>query len=202
MTESSPTPSPRPGRQLLVLLGVAVAALIVYAMWPAAGKPAAPSNPSREQRKQAAQSAPGSPGSLNVRLDDLTQPPPAPEEAARNPFRFYVKPPPPPPPPPHVPGPGEKGYVPPPHVPGPGEAGYVPPLPPPPPPIPLKFFGIVEVKGRKVAIFQTTDRPGIPIYAAEGEIIVGQYRVVKIGVESVTLQYLDGRGTQVIPLRG
>jgi hypothetical protein len=201
MSESNATPPGRPSRALLVLLGVALAAFVVYTMWPAAAKPVSPSNPSREQRK-AAQSAPGSPGSLNVRLEDLTGPPPAPEDAARNPFRFYVKPPPPPPPPPHVPAPGEKGYVAPPRVPQPGDPDYVPPPPPPPPPIPLKFIGTLEVRGRKVAIFQTSDRPGMPMYAAEGEVVMGQYRVVKIGVESVTLQYLDGRGTQTIPMRG
>ena len=30
----------------------------------------------------------------------------------------------------------------------------------------------------------------------------GRIRVVKIGVESVTLEYLDGRGRQTIPMRG
>jgi len=136
---------------------------------------------------------PGAPGSLDVRLGDLKDAPPAPQEAGRNPFRFYVKPPPPPPPPPRVPKVGDKDYVAP--TPGP------PPPPPGPPPINLKFIGTVEVKGRRVAIFQT-ERQGIPIYAGEGETVLGQYRVVKIGVESVTLEYLDGRGRQVIPMRG
>jgi hypothetical protein len=193
MADSSAASMTRPRPAILVALGVAVAAFVVYSMWPAASQPGSPSNPPREQRKQAAKDTPGAPGSLEVRLDELKGPPPAPDdEAARNPFRFYVKPPPPPPPPPKVPKPGDENYVAPP-----------PPPPPPPvgpPPINLKFIGTVEVKGKKVAIF--SDNRGIPMYAAEGEVVMGQYRVVKIGVESVTLEYLDGRGRQVIPMRG
>jgi hypothetical protein len=192
---ASPPPSGRPRPQLLGLLAVAAVALIVYMMWPAAGPGATPSNSPREQRRQAAvEGTAGASGTLDVQLDALKQPPPAPEGASRNPFRFYVKPPPPPPPPPKAIGPGDKGYV----------APLPPPPPPPagPPPIPLKFIGTLEVKGRKVAIFQTSDRPGMPIYAGEGEVLLGQYRLVKIGVESATLEYLDGRGRQTIPMRG
>jgi len=192
MTDSSAAPTTRPRPAILVVLAVAVAAFIVYSLWPAAIQPGAPSNPPREQRKQAANTA-GAPGSLDVRLRDLKDAPPAPEDAGRNPFRFYVKPPPPPPPPP-------KPVVvpPPPPPPQPGDSNYVPPGPPP---INLKFIGTLELKGRKVAIFQT-ERQGMPVYAAEGEVVLGQYRVVKIGVESVTLEYLDGRGRQTIPMRG
>jgi len=192
MTDSSAAPTTRPRPAILVVLAVAVAAFIVYSLWPAAIQPGAPSNPPREQRKQAANTV-GAPGSLDVRLGDLKDAPPAPEDAGRNPFRFYVKPPPPPPPPPRVPQPGDKGYVAPPPPP--------PPQPVGPPPINLKFIGKLEVKGRRVAIFQT-ERQGMPIYAGEGEVVLGQYRVVKIGEESVTLEYLDGRGRQTIPMRG
>ena len=196
MTDSNAAPARRPQSWLLILLAVAVGALIVYEMWPAAARPASPSNPPREQRKQAAgtSGSVGTPESLNVRLDELTGRPPAPEEAGRNPFRFYVKPPPPPPPPPPVPTPGDKGYVPP-----------QPPGPPPvvgPPPIPLKFFGSVVKQGRKIAVFVPNDGRGMPVYAGEGETVLGQYRVVKIGEESVTVEYLDGRGRQMITLRG
>jgi hypothetical protein len=192
MTDSSAAPTTRPRPAILVVLAAAVVAFIVYSMWPAARQPGTPSNPPREQRKQAANTV-GAPGSLDVRLGDLKAAPPAPEDTGRNPFRFYVKPPPPPPPPP-------KAVVvpPPPPPPGPGQPGYVQPGPPP---INLKFIGTLEVKGRKVAIFQT-ERQGMPVYAGEGEVVLGQYRVVKIGVESVTLEYLDGRGRQTIPMRG
>ncbi len=207
MAESSAPASARPRPAILLLLAVALGGVVVYMLWPAAAKPPAPSNPPREQRRQAsaakgttgaaaaAAAAEGAlPSALDVRLDALKQTPAAPGETARNPFRFYVKPPPPPPPPPPVLGPGDKGYVAPP-----------PPPPPPPPPIPaipLKFIGIVETRGRKVAVFTPTDGKGMPQYAGEGEIVLGQYRVVRIGAESVTMEYLDGRGKQIIPMRG
>jgi hypothetical protein len=194
MTDASPAVARRPRPQLLVLLGVALAGLLVYMMWPAAARPPAPSNPPREQRKQAANTGVESPEALRVELGSLKQAPPAPDAANRNPFRFYVPPPPPPPPPP-------KPVVTPPPL-QPGQPGYVPPPPPQPPPIPLKFIGTVEVKGRKVAIFTSNDGRGMPVYAGEGELVLGQYRVVKIGVESVTVEYLDGRGRQTIPMRG
>lgn len=203
MAESNGAPPRRPRAALLGLLAAALVALVAYLLWPAAGTQVAPSNSPREQRRQAqtatpppappaaAAAQPGAPASLNVRIDVLKQPPPAPEETARNPFRFYVKPPPLPGAPPRTPGPGQPGYV-------------APPPPPPvgPPPIPLKFIGTLEVRGRRVGIFVNTDGRGMPSYAGEGETILGQYRVVKIGVESATLEYLDGRGRQTIPMRG
>jgi hypothetical protein len=197
MADTSAPPSPtRPRPAILAALAVALVALVTYSLWPAASQPAAPSNAPRDQRKQAAATkGTTDAGALQVELDALRQPPPAPDdETARNPFRFYVKPPPPPPPAP------KPIVVPPPKLLAPGDEGYVPPGPPPPPPITLKFIGTLEVKGRKVAIF--SDNRGIPVYAAEGEVVMGQYRVVKIGVESVTLEYLDGRGRQIIPMRG
>jgi hypothetical protein len=200
MPESNAAPATnRPRPAILALLVVALAGLVIYMMWPAATAAPSPSNPPREQRRQASATgtagAQGASGPLHVKLDALKQTPAAPNDAkGRNPFRFYVPPPPPPPPPPRVPQPGDKNYVAP--VPQP------PPPPPGPPPIPLKFIGTVEVKGRWLAIFVGTDGKGMPMYAAEGELVLGQYRVVKIGVESVTVEYLDGRGRQTIPMRG
>src|SRR6266850_774609 len=180
-------PSKRPRPLVLGLLGAVVAAIVIYGVWPlfsAASPRPAPSNQGRDQRKSPA--APATPGSLDVRLEDLKQPPPEPAGADRNPFRFYVKPPPPPPPPPRVPKPGDKDYVPPP--------------PPPPPLIPLKFIGVMEQGTKRVAIF--SDGRGLPIYGREGEIVLGQYRIVRIQVESVVMEYPDGRGRQTIPMRG
>lgn len=198
MADSNAAALRRPRPLLLVVLAVSLAALVVYLLWPAAARPSGPSNPPREQRRQASATAGQNAtlGPLDVRLEALREPRPAPEEAARNPFRFYVKPPPPPPPPP------KPVVTPPPTQLHPGDPGYVPPAPPPPPPIPLKFIGTVEIKGRKVAIFTSSDGRGMPVHAGEGELVLGQYRVVKIGVESVTLEYLDGRGRQTIPMRG
>jgi hypothetical protein len=192
-------PVQRPGRLILGLLGAVLVVVVVWAVWPAASQPPSPSNQSREQRKTVAK-APGQgpamtgqsaplPGQLDVRLEALKQPPPAPAETARNPFTFYVKPPPPPPPPPKfVAGP----------PPAPVNTG--PPPPPPLPPIPLKFIGTMEQGNRKVAIF--SDGRGLPLYGKEGELVLGQYRIVRIGVESVVMEYADGRGRQTIPMRG
>jgi hypothetical protein len=187
-------PGRRPRPVFLALLGGVMIAILVWIVWPAASQAPAPSNQRREQQRPAAKATSGAtdPGQLDVRLNALKQPPPEPDDAARNPFRFYVKPPPPPPPPrPIVTAP------PPPPPPGLGDKDYVPP---PPPPIPLKFIGTLEQGNKKVAIF--SDGKGLPLYGHEGESILGQYKIVKIGVESVVMEYNDGRGRQTIPMRG
>ena len=181
----------RPRLGVLMFAAVALLGVVVYTMWPATPQPV-PSNPPREQRPQASAEAPGSASPLDVRLDELKQPPPEPGADGRNPFRFYVKPPPPPPPPPKMPKPGDKDYVAPPPPPPPG--------PPVIPPIPLKFIGTMEQGKKKVAIF--SDGRGLPLYAAEGELVLGQYRVVRIQIESVVMEYADGKGRQTIPMRG
>lgn len=75
-----------------------------------------------------------------------------------------------------------------------------PPGPPPPPPITLKFIGVVHVSGQAVAVFRSEG--GDVLYGREGELLEGQYRVIRIGVESVDVSYADGRGRQRIPLSG
>jgi hypothetical protein len=197
MATSSAMQRPRP--LILGLLAVTLAVVVIWAVWPAASQPPAPSN-QRDARRAEAQGTAGRgtgtrPVDLDVRLDALKQPPAAPDSAARNPFRFYVPPPPPPPPPPkYVPPP------PPPRVPQPGDPDYVPPPPPPPPPIPLKFIGTLEIKGQKTAVF--SDGRGLPLHGKEGDLILGQYKIVRIGVESVVMEYRDGKGRQTIPMRG
>jgi hypothetical protein len=39
-------------------------------------------------------------------------------------------------------------------------------------------------------------------YGQEGETIDGRYRIERIGVESIEMVWLDGRGRQVIRLSG
>lgn len=173
---------------VLGLAAVALLGVVAYTMWPAASPAPVPSNQPREP-KQAATATANAQGPLDVRLEELKQPPPEPGGQGRNPFRFYVKPPPPPAPPPRVARPGDKEYVAPP-----------PPGPPPIPPIPLKFTGTMEQGKKKVAIF--SDGRGVPVYASEGELVLGQYRVVRIQLESVVMEYADGRGRQTIPMRG
>jgi hypothetical protein len=184
---TEPASRQQPRRSLLIVLGIAVMALLVYWEWPAASPAAGPSNQARTARTQGQRGA--GPGSFDVRLEALKQPPPEPN-AERNPFRFQPKAPPPPPPSAAQP---VRPAVP---------TGPPPPPPPPPiPPIPLKFIGTLEGRPTgKVAIF--SDGRGLPVYGKEGEVVLGQYKIVRIGVESVVMEYADGRGRQTIPLRG
>ena len=39
-------------------------------------------------------------------------------------------------------------------------------------------------------------------HGREGEIIDGPYRIVRIGEESIEMEYVDGRGRQTIRLSG
>jgi hypothetical protein len=67
------------------------------------------------------------------------------------------------------------------------------------PPITLKFIGVVQAKEGSVAVF--SDGRDV-FYGREGDVIEGRYRIIKIGVESVEMSYVDGRGRQRIPLSG
>jgi hypothetical protein len=71
-----------------------------------------------------------------------------------------------------------------------------------PPPIPLKFIGIVEAPGQLKRIAALVDTTGRAFGGAEGDVVAGQYRILKIGVESIEMSYLDGRGRQTIRLTG
>src|SRR5207302_10678790 len=121
-------------------------------------------------------------------LQKLNAPRPEPVDGSRDPFRFKPKPPPPVPP------------APPRQVTTQPSQPVGPPGPPPPAPIPLKFIGIVEGKqpGR-VAVL--SDARGV-YYGHEGEIVEGRYRILRIGVESIDLAYVDGRGLQTIRQTG
>ena len=72
---------------------------------------------------------------------------------------------------------------------------------PPPPPITLKFFGVVTAPGRVGRVAALGDGKFV-YYGTEGKIIDGKYRIVKIGEESIQLEYADGRGRQTIRLSG
>ena len=75
------------------------------------------------------------------------------------------------------------------------------PPPPPVPPATLEFIGIIEpTHARKIAVLRDGRNPPFP--AEEGAVIEGRYRVLKIGVESIELATVDGRGRQTIRLTG
>jgi hypothetical protein len=177
---------------LLALL-IVLAAVLWFELRPApAVSPAAPSNSEASRTPGGTPPPGGSPSSVaEVRLGDLAAPRPAPGDANRDPFRFKPKPPPPPPPQPTV--------APQPTVmtaPGGAASG-----PPPPPPITLKFIGIVDAPGQIGKVAVLSDR-GQVMYGREGDIVWGQYKIIKIGVESVEISYPDGRGRTTIRLTG
>jgi len=189
-------------RQLLLAALAMVLALVVYQAWPrTSATPAAASN---QRRAAAAATAgtsgtnanasnpPGTPSAPDVHLEALEAERPKPGPADRNLFRFKPKA--PPPPPPSATKPVEAAPV------APVPTG--PPPPPPVPPITLKFIGFADPGAGKAKIAVLTDGLGPPVSAAEGQVVFGRYRILKIGVESIEMAYLDGRGRQTIRLTG
>ena len=105
----------------------------------------------------------------------------------RDPFGFGVPPRPP--------------YVPPPPVvqrplPTP-EPAPTPTGPPPRPPIPVKFLGIAEDPTRPGKLVSLSLN-GAVVVAREGDVVDGKYRLVRVGLESIVMAYLDGQGQQTI----
>jgi hypothetical protein len=193
-------------RQLLLGAVVVVLATILYRMWPGTSAvPAAASNP-RGTGSVATQPQPGAAGPAQatqgtkgsttapvVRLDDLNADRPTPGGNDRDLFRFKPKAPPPPPPPASTRPTQPIAPV--------NPAPQPPPGPPPLPPITLKFIGIMESPstGQKIAALSDGRNT---FHGVEGAIIEGRYRILKIGVESIELAYVDGRGRQTIRLTG
>ena len=70
-----------------------------------------------------------------------------------------------------------------------------------PPPIPLRFIGIVDETRRHLKLAVLSDGRNV-FYGREGDIIEGRYRILRIGVESIEMTYVDGRGQQTIRLTG
>jgi hypothetical protein len=178
---------------LVVLLGAG--AYVAVEGWPfgaagtAAGQPPA-SNQQGAQGRTARNERPAAGGAEapDVHLEALDAERPKPDGAGRDLFRFKPKP---PPPRPAAPPPTQPVDVAPP-----------PTGPPPPPPITLKFIGIIDAGQSKKVVAVLSDGRGAPVYASEGETILGQYRILRIGTESIELSYLDGRGRQTIRFTG
>jgi hypothetical protein len=83
------------------------------------------------------------------------------------------------------------------------ETAPVGPLPPPPPPpIPLRFIGFLQPKGGPGRVAVLSDGRGNVFDGKEGDVIEGRYRLLRVGIDSADLIYLDGRGRQTIRLSG
>jgi len=181
-------------RRQKIALAVLVVALLVaiYQLWPTTSATPGPTSNRQAGARGAAAATKGEPQvtPADVHLDALTADKPKPAASDRNLFRFKPKA--PPPPPPTVTRPVDA--VPAPSVP------IGPPPPPPVPPIPLKFIGIMGPENDKIAVL--SDGRGGPINGKEGQLVLGQYRILKIGVESVEVAYADGRGRVTLRIQG
>jgi hypothetical protein len=185
MATDNGRPSQRPRPWLLLLLGLVIAAYVATEMF--SGSSAAPTVSTGGQRAQAQAADQIDPALLDVKIETLGDEPVGPVDVSRNPFRFQPKPSPPPPPMVAAPSPS---YVPPP-----------PPGPVGPPPIGtlIKFIGIIDTGTEKIGAFSDCK---YTFSGREGEIVEGRFRVVRIGVESAILEYVDGTGRATLPLNG
>ncbi len=180
-----PPPGPARTRQLVSLgvLGVILAGLAWYEWRPPTARTPAASNPAVRPASTDTLTLPEP-----LKLTAL-DPVPEGEDVGRNPFSFGTRPAPPPPPAPPV------VYTPPPPPP--------PPVPQGPPPIALKLTGmLVDPRNGRTMITLRDPSSGTLFQAFEGDVVDGRYRVVKIGVESAIVSYVDGSGTRTIPLGG
>lgn len=188
--------------QRLVLGGLLTVLAIVgwwqFAPSGASDAPAAAVLPRPVPRPSQPAASPAETLSAGVGLDRLAQVPAAPSDAGRDPF---------------VPGAG--GAI----APSPtgggrptGDGGRVtqaprvpvvplpPPGPAPPPPITVKFIGVVQ-RGDIGRVAVLSDGRNV-YYGREGEIVDGRWRIVRIGEESLQIEYVDGRGRQTVRLTG
>lgn len=176
-----------PERRRLVLLLAFLGLLIVvavYVYWPRT----TPSTAGRSAvTARARTNGPSAVTAPDVQLQALDEERPRPVDSPqRDLFRFKPKPAPAPPPIRQSPAP---------------TAGAAPSGPPALAPIPMRFIGLVEAPqhAKKIAIL--SDGRGT-YRGQEGDIIEGRYRILRIGVESIDMVYLDGRGRQTIRLSG
>lgn len=173
---------------LLAVLGAGLA----YALYTQVVAPATGGAPASNGAATTA-AVPATPATLPTALKLMALDPVAGGPAVgRNPFRYGEPPRPAAPARPVTPSAPVKQLPPGPPPPPPG--------PPPPPAITLKFVAILDLPGGgKVA--SLSDGKGV-FLGREGDVIDGRFRIVRIGLESIVMEYVDGRGRQTIPLRG
>ena len=182
-----PPPGPQ-RRRTFGLLAILVVALAVYFWRSGSAEPTA-QNGQTSNTRASAPIPPMTPATMPQALG-FEKLEPVPEEPAkgRNLFRFGERPAPPAPPPAPAPPPV---VAPPP-----------PPKPVGPPPITLVLTGLVTGgDGRTVAQLKDP-KTGALFMGNEGMIIDGQYRILKVGLTTVVVAYVDGQGQRTIPLGG
>lgn len=179
-------------RQRDIAMGAAALAIVAIAGLRISSSLSAPdATESQPAATASSRQTPGlTPEITALNLDALRAERPQPVDSTRNPFGFKPKPSPPPP-----------SAVVRPAVPVPPMGPVEAPPPPPPPRIPLKFIGQLET-GKTGLMAILSDGRGTPFYGKQGDIVDGRYRILRIGVESIDLAYLDGRGRQTIRFTG
>ncbi len=173
---------------LVALLGVVIAALATWWLWPAGSSPLV-------RRSDAGPAAPPIP---RVDLARLDAPRPDGDAGRRNLFDYGSAP-----APVAVPAPPVVVATPPPAGQGmPGMAdGAGGPAVPLLPPLNVKYIGSVEnATGVKVAVL-VTDRQEV-LTGQPGQVIANRYRIARIGLESVDLEDISTGQSRRIPLRG
>jgi len=172
---------------LLAILAVALAG-VVYVEWPQPADAVRATSTAKAAGGRT-QSATNTLTAPDVHLKSLEEEHTKPGDVDRDLFRFKTRPAPPAARP-------AAAIAPPPAI--------VPSGPPPPPPLPpiaLKLIGMLETANtKKIAVL--SDGRGAPLYGKEGDTVLGQYKILHIGAESIEMAYLDGRGRQTIRLSG
>jgi hypothetical protein len=176
----------RLGMLLVVLAGV---------LWYWSGTTTVPPTPASNQANNAGRSDPGQlPVPESVQLGSL-RPSAELAEAGRNPFVFGQRE--------AASPPGSAFLTTPQTGPPPGVVPSAPPVPQGPPPIPLRLAGMTVATSGGRTLVTLKDPSSDALYQAfEGDIVDGRYRVVKVGVQSVVVSYLDGSGIRTLPLGG
>ena len=175
-------------RQMVTLVGLlaVLGGVMAYQLSPSdtADSAGAPSNP-----REAKARTPERMEVAEVALDRLKPGADTFHASRRDPFSFRPKPAPPPPP-------QASNTAPP--------AFVQPQAPQPPPvrPIQLKYLGFAEhANGVKVALL--SDGNVRPVMTGrQGDVIDGQYRLLRVDANEIEMSYLDGTGRRRIPKTG
>lgn len=173
---------------LVALLGVVIAALASWWLWPAGKLPLA---------RPRLETGPTPPPIPNVDLARLDRPRPDADAGRRNLFDFGSAPAPPPVAPPVVvatpPAQGRPGL-------DPLDAAGAPVVPTLPP-LNVRYIGSVEnAAGVKVAVL-VTDRQEV-LTGQPGQVIANRYRIARIGLESLDLEDVATGQSRRLPLKG
>jgi hypothetical protein len=174
------------GAQIVLAVLVVTLAWLAYRAWaPTAATSAGASNAMGGRPGAAGPPAAVAP---DVQLEMLGRDRVQPEKASRNPFKFQTR---------VEAAPPQAASTP--RAAAPAPSG--PPAAPAVPPIALKFIGVVEPDGKGPRIAVLSDSRGV-VHGREGEVVLGQYRILRIGPDSIDIVHLDGRGRQTIRLNG